>query len=160
MKRQSILNSNIKTLYSLVWGQCTNALRARIEARDDYDQMCRDARGLDLLAVIKAVVYNFQDQRYLPHLIHEAKRRVYGLIQRKHVSTQAYYESFQNNLDVIEHCGGSLGIDPGISKKVEEKGLTLATATTTQKDEVKKETKERCLAVAFILGADRGRYAS
>ena len=121
--------------------------------------MSRNAQELNLLAAIKDVVYHFQDQKYIPHSIHKAKLRFYGLVQGKHVSTQAYHESFQNHINVIKHCSGLLGIDPGISKAVfKEKGLTLATSTTTQKDEVKKETKERYLTVAFILGADRGRY--
>ena len=106
MKRRSVLNLNIRTLYSLVWGQCTDAFRARIEARSDYDGMSRNAQELNLLGAIKDVVYNFQDQKYIPHSIHDAKRRFYGLIQGKHMSTQAYYESFQNHLDVIEHING------------------------------------------------------
>ena len=32
VKRESMLEDNINTLYSLVWGQCTDSLRARIEA--------------------------------------------------------------------------------------------------------------------------------
>ncbi len=49
VKRIRYLEENIKTIYSLVWGQCTEALRARVEAQDDYEDMAAGARGLDLL---------------------------------------------------------------------------------------------------------------
>lgn len=64
IRRKSYLDENLKTLYSLVWGQCTDIIRARIEALDDHDDMSNDGDSITLLKSIKALVYNFDSQKY------------------------------------------------------------------------------------------------
>lgn len=63
----------MKTLYSLVWGQCTKNMRQKVEALEDFETISNEGDGLALLRAIKAMVYNFQSQKYLPHALHEAK---------------------------------------------------------------------------------------
>ena len=40
--------------------------------------------------------------------LHEAKCRYYTFYQDKHMTCQQYYESFKNNVDVLEYAGGAL----------------------------------------------------
>ena len=107
VKRDNYLKENIKTLYSLVWGQCTDIMRQRIEALDIFMGMAAEGDGLALIKAIKNVAFNFQSQKYLPHSLHESKRRFYLSQQGKHSTTQAYLEQFQNAVDVIGYSGGS-----------------------------------------------------
>ena len=81
VKRSTYLKENIKTLYSLVWGQCTDIMRQKVEAMDIYETMSREGYGLTLLKVIKDVNYNFQSQKYLPHSLYKSKCRFYMCIQ-------------------------------------------------------------------------------
>jgi hypothetical protein len=46
--------------------------------------------------------------------MHEAKRRFYMLRQEKYTSVQQYYETFVNTVEVIEHCGGDIGVDQSL----------------------------------------------
>ncbi len=39
VKKKKYLYENLKTLYSLVWGQCTDVICTRIEALDKYEIM-------------------------------------------------------------------------------------------------------------------------
>ena len=48
-----------KKLFSIVKGQCTDVLIARIEAHDDYPQAKADRNGLLLLVIIKGITFNF-----------------------------------------------------------------------------------------------------
>jgi hypothetical protein len=59
-------------------------------------------------------MFQFQLQCYGPLALHEAKRRFYLFTQEKTMTCQQYYETFKNNVDMIEYCGGVLGNDPGI----------------------------------------------
>jgi hypothetical protein len=130
VKRKMYLQENLKTLYSLVLGQCTDVVLAKLEARDTYNEMSEEADSIKLLKEIRALVYNFQSQKYAPQALHEGKRRFYLLSQDKHSTCQAYLERFQNCVNVIEHCGGSIGQEPGLVRKVlEDKGLNAAGAT-------------------------------
>jgi hypothetical protein len=114
-------------------GQCTDVVLAKLEASDTYNEMLEEANSMKLLKEIRALVYNFQSQKYVPQALHEGKRRFYLLSQDKHSTCQTYLERFQNCVDVIEHCGGSIGQEPGLVRKVlEDKGLIAEAATQAQ----------------------------
>ncbi len=60
---------------------------------------------------------------------------------------------------MIKHCGGSIGQEPGLVRKVlEDKGLIAEAATQEQIQEAQVTAQEVYLAAAFILGSDRNRY--
>jgi hypothetical protein len=88
VKRELTLEENLRTLYTLVWGQCTEVVRVRLEALDSYAAMSEEFDSLVLLKAIKAVAYNFQSQKYKPNALNESKRRLYLLIQDKFTTCQ------------------------------------------------------------------------
>ena len=53
LKREDILEANMKTLYSLIFGQCTEVLRAKIEAVPGFEDASDDADVLTLLGLLK-----------------------------------------------------------------------------------------------------------
>jgi hypothetical protein len=59
---ETYLGENTKTVYSLVWGQCTDVMRQRIEATSNFKQLSSNGDGLGLLMAIKDLVYNFQSK--------------------------------------------------------------------------------------------------
>ena len=159
VKRSNYLSENVKTLYSLVWGQCTDIMRQKVEALGNFETMSSDGDGLELLRAIKDMSFNFQSQKYVPHSLHESKHRFYMCSQGRHLTTQAYLEYFQNMVDVIEHSGGSIGHKPGIERAIAaETGAVIDSMTVEQRDNLKKEAQDRYLAVAFMLGSDRSRF--
>ena len=105
VKRKNYFNENAKTAYSLVWGQCTDAMRAQLETRNNHVTVATNEDVLGLLQNIKDATFNFQNQKYKPHALHEAKRRFYLSTQDKNATCQAYLERFKNHIEVIEHCG-------------------------------------------------------
>ena len=114
LKRFNYYEENMKSLYSLVWGKCTDILRATLEAQSNFHAISTNGDSLQLLISIKAIVFNFQEQKYQPQSIHEAKRRFYLYYQDRNTSCQDYLEKYQHNIDVIEHCGVSIGLDQGM----------------------------------------------
>ena len=109
MYRKTRLRENIKSLYALVWGQCSDIMRQKVEGMDTYSSIMNDHDGLRLLTCIKEIVYQFQSSKYTMHAVHEATRRLYTYTQGKYTTTAAYLEQYQNIVDVIEHVGGSIG---------------------------------------------------
>ena len=53
IKREDILEANMKTLFSLIWGQCTEVLRAKIEAVPGFEDVSHEADSLKLLVLLK-----------------------------------------------------------------------------------------------------------
>ena len=159
VKQKSYLNQNMKMMYALVWGQCTDVMKWRLESAHDYETLSANRDSLGLLLAIKDLVYNFQSQKYLPQALHESVRRLYTCIQGKHMTTQTYMEKFQNIVDVIEHRGGSIGIEPGVvALLASERTIDMTTMTIQQKTALEKEAQGMYLAIAFLLNSDRNKY--
>eukprot|EP00978_Attheya_sp_CCMP212_P029308 scaffold103639_cov67-Attheya_sp.AAC.7 len=159
LTHESYLEENLKTLYSLVWGHCTDAIRTRIEALDNYQMMESDADGLKLLRMIKDLVFNFQSQKYLPLVLDESKARFYYWKQGKYSTPQVYLEQFQNMVDVIEHSGGTIGDEPGVVNMImASKNLNMAAIPPADLAVIMKEARDQCLAMSFLARSDRNRY--
>ncbi len=155
------MEENIKTVYSLIFGQCTEAIRAKLESVGNHQAISVASNGIELLKNIKTIMYNFQSQKYGPLGLHESKRRFYLMSQDKHMTVTIYLERFQNSVEVIDHCGGTIGLDPGLvdaTMRSAKPMMTRDTATAEQLLAAEKYTKEQYLACAFLMGSDRHRY--
>ena len=147
---------NIRELYDLVWGQCSEAMRTKVRSNPDYATFSNAKDAIPLLKAVRAVSFNFQTQKYLPQALHKYKRRFYTMYQSKEMDCDTYLERFQNMVDVIEHCGGSVGMEPHlIDKALDKQGTTRVGATGAQLNQAVSVAKERYLAYVFLLSADR-----
>ena len=155
VKRQIILSENLKSAYSLIYGQCSDAMRVKLESRPNHETIESTADSIGLLENIRTVMYQFQSERYAPLALHDAKRRFYTFAQDKHTTCQQYHET-KNNAEVIEYCGGALGNDPGlIEAELTRVGVNRVAATDAQVVAAVAAAKERVLAYAFLAGSDR-----
>ena len=155
VRRKTILTENIKTAFSLIWGQCSDIMRQKVETCADYSVISENGDAIELLKIIKDVAYNYQIQKYIPQALHEAKKRFYNCHQLRHQTTQAYFEYFQNQVDVITHIGGLIGNDPVLINKTAE-DLGKEVEAMNEKD--KNKAQDEFLAIAFLNGSDRTRY--
>jgi hypothetical protein len=64
------INVKATSLYSLVWGQCTDAMQAKVEATSTFNAIFASNDGIELLKTIKQVSFNFQSQKYPAHAVH------------------------------------------------------------------------------------------
>ena len=159
VKRTRKLEENIKFLWTVLWAQSSQAVRNCLEALNTYETMKQESDGLELLVAIKDLLYNVQDRKYTPLSIHLAKRQFYLNSQGRSTSVAAYYEQFNNTIDMLEHCGASLGEDDGIITKVlEHNDIDPTTATATQKEDARIEAQEWYYGLAFLMGANHVRF--
>ena len=134
-------------------------MKQRLESLPVYTKLNKDCDRLGLLIEIKNIAFSFQSQKYLAHLLHDSKRCFYMFQQDKNMTTQAYLNAFTNNVEVIEHSGGTIaGHDPGLESMVAAKKGYHTTMTEAQTKEVQAESRERYLAVAFLLSANCTQY--
>ena len=73
-KRELQLEDDMKTLYSVLWGQCSKALKHRIQATKVYAAMHEDADSLSLLKELHSQAFNFQSQKDQAQVLQEAIR--------------------------------------------------------------------------------------
>jgi hypothetical protein len=157
VKKSTWLAEHIKSLYSLVWGQCSEAMRQKIESLEDFETISMASDGVALLTAIKNATYNYQSQKYRIESINEALRRLIGFRQGPNMATQDYYEQFLNRIDVYVHTGGSVAPHPGtITSEAASNGWFPNNMTEAELG----QAKEMEWANIFITGADRVRYGS
>jgi hypothetical protein len=70
--KEDRFEENLKNVYSLIWGQCTDALRAKLEARGNYLRMKVDYDAIELSKSIKDCVFKSSSQKYGHHARHKA----------------------------------------------------------------------------------------
>ena len=158
VKQTSRLQENIKRLWALVWGQCSDTIRTRLQALETYDDMHTASNGLQLLIAIKDLMFNIQEQKYVPLSIHLAKRQFFLLSQGRNTIGE-YYDQFKNQTDVLSHIGAAIGDDTAIMKQVlRSRDINVDEATDVQEESAATEGIQWYLALAFLMGSDRSRF--
>ena len=158
VKQTSRLQENIKHLWALVWGQCSDTIRTRIQALDTYEDLHTASDSLQLLIAIKDLMFNVQERKYIPLSIHLAKRQFFLLLQGRNTVGE-YYEQFKNQTDILTHIGAGIGDDEAIMNQVlQSQGIDVDDATDAQQETVETEGIQRYLALAFLMGSDRSRF--
>jgi Zinc knuckle len=151
------LDENVKTLYNLVWGQCSESMQQKIESLPNFEDMETKNDGIALLVAIKNTSYDFQSQMYRLESINNALYKLLVLRQGQHHSPTQYFDQFTNCLAVYVYCGGSTLPDPGCMEFVAaQQGWDMKKLTEPQKA----IAREMSWANLFILHADRNRYGS
>lgn len=112
MKRESMLEENIKTAYSLIYGQCSDALRQRLEGCENHETTTSSMDAIGLLKNIKSVMYKYNGMKYPKQALHEACQQFYHFYQTPTMDCQTYQQMFNSLVQVIEHCKGEIGQDP------------------------------------------------
>jgi hypothetical protein len=160
VRRKTYLKETVKSLFSLVWGQCTDIMRQKVKALNAFKELSAKNDGIELLKTIKNTAFSFKMQKNAWQASHEAIRHFYMVLQGKHMSTQDYLKHFQNTVKAIEHTVGVVGKLPGLEDKLlVMKGHTLSQMTVAEKEALAPlESQERYLVMAFMLSADRARY--
>ena len=78
VKRNSQLEENCRAAYALVLGQCTEYLRAKIEATNNYKDINAEQNIVRLLKTVKGLCYKFNDRGFHPYALMNAMKNLYG----------------------------------------------------------------------------------
>jgi hypothetical protein len=90
VKRKSNLESNCRTLFSLIHGHCTEYLKAKLEALSGFPSMKENFNVFKLIKAVKGVTFRLEDSRYHLDAFHDAKIRFYTLRQGRDMDNAKY----------------------------------------------------------------------
>ena len=94
VKRKVTLDDNMSRAYEMVWGQCSNQMRAKVEADPGYTTVRDSSDLLGLLKLIKLVSFDFHSQKSRPLGLLEVEKAFKNFRQRPDVTTDNYHEKF------------------------------------------------------------------
>ena len=157
VRRINILSQNLKTLYLLVWGQCSSPMRAKVESLDGYDAIKRDTDGIALLIGIKNICFEaVEANKYKPQTMHENLRRFYHFKQDKFMTESEYLEKFKTLVEICDSVGCDLGeFNRNADNIIRDTGADPDLADDASKTATMLMAKDQYLAIAFILSASR-----
>ena len=104
--------TNKAKIYSVVLGQCTKAMKAKIESKEASGAIRDNNDVTKLLLLIRDIASHYKAKTYPFISIYNGMKTFYRHYQRNYATVDSYMESFQNIKKVIKHCGGSLGNRP------------------------------------------------
>ena len=64
----------------------------------------------------KGIIFKSNGHKHPPHTLNYTKREFYRYYQTWHTTNPQYLETFKNKVSVIESYGGSIWMDPGLTK--------------------------------------------
>ena len=162
VKRLDQYNQNKSEMYSKVLGQCTDALRAKLEAVTNYVTYNVSGDVVSLLNLVRTLAYDYEAQRYPFLALHSSLKTFYGHSQKAHESNDQYRESFQAAKEVVEHCGADIGKYKVLADYIiKEDGADPATTGPgTVRTAAENKAKEAYDGIAFMCGLNGERYQS
>ena len=77
VKKKVFLRENMKTAFSLIWGQCSDLMRVKIKAHSDFNTFNEEQDPVALLKAIKSINFKFEEHKYIYHSVYETYRNFY-----------------------------------------------------------------------------------
>ena len=90
-------------LYSLVLGQCTEALHEHLKSHHDFQAASQN--GIALLVIIRSLIHTFEENRKLSDAIMDVKEKFYKFYQGRHMTLEQYHELFLAQVEVPDEVG-------------------------------------------------------
>jgi hypothetical protein len=113
VKTEAGIETAMKSLYDLIWGQCSESIHSRLRGYDDYNTYSTNADSMALLKGIRAEMTGFRNKLYLPHALHKTMHAFYSLAQGKHHNNQEYLDEFNSIVVTAEESKATIGTHPG-----------------------------------------------
>ena len=142
-------------------GQCSQAVRNRIEAHADWSTINESSDVIELLRLIQTCMTQRQTRKHPIHNIVDNEKTVLNFKQGRGMSDNDYYQRFQDAVDVTERAGGAVGVqEDRIIAELEHVALDPDVPTEEERTRATQIARDKYLAVLFLLNSDKRRYGA
>ena len=132
--------------YSLVLGQCTDALQEPLKSHHDYQAASQD--GIALLVIIRSLIHTFEENRNLSDAIVDMKEKFYKFFHGRHMTLERYDELFLAQVEVLDEVGIMIEDDALVMEVAGQNGRAVPN------DDDCSEAQNQELAIQFIRGTN------
>ena len=163
LEREEGFKSNVKKLYNVIWSQCSKTMQTKVQATHGFEKMEKKKKVVKLLKKIKGIMYNFDENEYLPTSLNSAVMAIYQCYQGKNESNASYLARFRHHLETLKYYGGNIGKHHSTLVKEMKMDLVKYNPETHRPGNKKYEkysekAKNRVIAEIFLKNADKERY--
>ena len=140
---------NMYKAYALIWGQCTLAVRNKLETRKDWALLKKLHCPLHLLLAISEIAMNYQDGQYAVETIYQSLIDLLTMKQGDKEGHNAYHKRFKIARDMVKSLYGQV-----TPEKYTENLDEYDTATPARKNQMGEESEEKLMALIYLKGAN------
>jgi Reverse transcriptase (RNA-dependent DNA polymerase) len=151
-KRTDVIEQNMKAIFAVIWGQCSESMKDKIRSNDKHKIKLTQGDCIWLLTEIKGIMLRFEGQRFLHLSLDDASRNLIMFRQNPEMSLTTFKTEFENLVDVFEHYGGTIGTYPSL--------VSMVSARITDTLEREKSSRNQHVAIMFLNRSDRRRYGT
>ena len=148
---------NMKSTYAIIIGQCTNAMKAKLQGLHEWEAIDCNQDTIKLIKKIKTLSFNFQEQKYLPCALINAQRAFYFGQQLPKDTNDDYYKAYKSHVNVLEQYGDGFGTYKVLLQEDANWNERLAMDSNKHKRTVK-AAQGKFLGYYFIRQADEKHY--
>ena len=148
----------------MIWGQCSETLQHKLKNSKRWEIISTTQNPIDLLEQIKVISYRYEEDKYLPMSIHNAKSAFYRFNQRD-LSLNDYRERYTNVVEIATSYDNKLCDDKLLYYLCKERYAIdwedMEDDETNYADELiklKEMAHNVTVATGFLASSDRGRY--
>ena len=98
---KKLTECNCKQTHRIAMEKWSKAMRQKLKAGPGYEEVEAATSVIDLLRLIKRLIYNYQIYEHLIQAVHKSLRKFYTLQQVRRVNNQEYLQQFQLQVDAI-----------------------------------------------------------
>jgi hypothetical protein len=158
IKRENKLRENCRTAYSLVTGQRTEHMRAKLEAAPGFNELKSKFDLIGLVKTIKGLSFQFEGQQSKTRSLTLAHKRFQHLMQTRYTTNVGFLEQFLTSVSILDQYGGTIRKDEGaIEDEIVAAGYT-APASVAEREASSNTAREKFLAMSFLYAVDKFRY--
>ena len=150
-KEDKALTRDLVALFSVIIGQCNEALRAQLVSTTGYTDKEIDGDCLWLLTEVRSAMTRFDRRQYIHQALHELRARFYREHQGQRTTVE-YYHAFVSIVRTL---------DENLAWSLPPRAQDPSAALKGASDEaIRRSIRQRELATAFILNADNKRFGT
>ena len=147
--------------YALVLGQCSQAIRNRLEAHADWNTINGGSDVIELLRLIQTCMTQRQTRKHPIHNIVDNEKTVLNFKQGRGMSDKDYDQQLQDAVDVAEGAGGAMGVQEDcIIAELEHVTIDADVPTEEEQTRATQIARDKYLAALFLLNSDKCCYGA
>ncbi len=132
VKQNSTLKSNLSTIFSVAWGQCSDDMKARVKNHKGYDEKVLANDCVWLLKQIRSVTLQFHDNKDSFMSLLDAQFGFLSCKQKPNESADEYADNLIGWSDTIETHGGTVAVNFKLIGATADDGTTRSDETRKQ----------------------------
>ena len=153
-KRTKHLDKNLKSIYAVIWGQCSLNMQGQLKSVTGFTTADDTSDCIWLLKNVKGAAFSFDDERYIISSLDDHLEKYVRYRQGPDEDLLVYLAQYNILVEVYEHYGGVFTGGPAVLTTIPDPRGVLTYADR------KALLRDRFLAYGFLKRSDPKRFGS